>query len=359
MYANAKIMRKWLKDNGHAVAASGPISKANQDIFYAANPQYSPESREPEREQIRKDVVRKEEEKAGKTPKEIRQREIPVETLHALGYSDKQIRTWMYQNGKGYVLVQNYSQEDLREMIDAHHSGAVSPLTQKELTPEQYAGLRAAKNLQAQMLSKIEEINQLEKITRKYLFQAGAQNYYIDRFRQNLEELRHIVDQGDVSRLGVLDFIQAHLNMYDTVLKDDYKTYVVPKIVQLPAQDVSKRDMEQLVKDSLTPEQIRQHIDKPMSRITKDEWRDLYTKIVIGQVRSAWQDETQAVAEMVNPSEAMGSGAEASVPGGSSASGPPDAGPSDPDNRLRIDMYYPDPLIPSNDVRTLYVSLTA
>lgn len=43
--------------------------------------------------------------------------------------------------------------------------------------------------------------------------------------------------------------------------------------------------------------------------------------------------------------------------GGSSAGGPPDA--EDADNRLRIDMYYPDPLTPSDDVRTLYVSLMA
>lgn len=235
MHANAKLMREWLQQNGHTVSSRGPISAANKQLFYTANPQYSPDSKEPAREAVRKQVA--------------------MEDMEARG-------------------------ADKREM------------------------------------------------------------------------------------------------------KQDYNDITVPRIVQEAAADVSKKELERLVKDSIPIEIIRQNIDKPLLRLNKHDWAELYRKVVVGQIKSEWVDETQAMSQQFAPEEAaalpgpsapkvaprntMQGGSELSydtlaqtIPsfGGSSAAPPePD---THVDNRLRIELFWPDPLTPSEERRWIFIDLTA
>jgi hypothetical protein len=371
-------MREWLQQNGHTVSSRGPISAANKQLFYSANTQYSPDSKEPAREVVRKQVAMADMEARGADKREMRKNESAMDVLKARGYSDKQIRTWMYQQGKGYVLVRELDASDLREMIDADREGRVNPLTLKEITDSDYEQLLFAKNLYGLMLSKLPEIQAMEKVTRRYPF-TGSTNYYIDQFMQTLETLRQI-DNGNTAPLGSVQQAQKVWNGY-AQMKQDYNDITVPRIVQEAAADLSKAEVTRLVKDNIPIEIIRQNVNKPLNRLKKKDWAELYRKIVVGQIKSAWVDETQAMEQEFAPDEAaalpgpsapkvaprtVGQGSSElsyettaqTIPsvGGSSAAPPePD---THVDNRLRIELFWPDPLTPSEERRWIFVDLS-
>jgi hypothetical protein len=267
MEASIKLIRRWLREHGHSVATHGPISQANQDLFFNSNPQYIPETDESveKRIQLHRQTLMTMLPRESQDAKARASIDAAISTLvNDRGYTVNQIRTWVYVvRSKGYYTTgTRYPEyEDLIAMIDADSNQEVNPFYLPELNQKQVNAIRQSKIALQKVETMKNDIEYLEKVSSAFNYQASLTFGYINKLKEAITELNNIK--------------RGSLTVYQDILSED-STEIVRELTKY-IDDFS--DSKKYFEKHTLPQLMQVETRKPIGKINqslKDYIRHVY-----------------------------------------------------------------------------------
>jgi len=267
MEASIKLIRRWLREHGHSVSTHGTISQTNQDLFFNSNPQYIPETDE----SVEKRIETHRQTLMTMLPRESQDArarasiDASISTLvNDRGYSVNQIRTWVYvMRQKGYYTTgRRYPEyEDLIAMIDADSNQEVNPFYLPELNQKQVNAIRQSKIALQQVETIKDDIENLEKVSAAFNYQASLTYGYINKLKEAINELNNIK--------------RGSLTVYQDILSEDSTEIVKELAKYIDDFNESKKYFEKHTLPQLMQVETRKPIGK-INQSLKDYIRHVY-----------------------------------------------------------------------------------